>query len=154
MTARQWLSQPGQMVQADVTPLRRPHCLRKQCGLLVHATASVASLPICTADVEATGVSGLWLEVPGTSSGSSSCYLAPGDYSDAVSALQFSMVRCYGKSIAVDGDFGPATRNALLSVQRTIGAAQDGVYGTETRGKMLHAGTGNGCQKWSHDGWT
>ncbi|MFJ5219247.1 peptidoglycan-binding protein [Streptomyces sp. NPDC088354] len=117
-------------------------------------TAAAVSVPICTSDVEATGVSGLWLEVPGTSSGSSKCFLEQGDNSEAVRALQYSMNRCYGKSLSLDGDFGPATRTALLSVQKTIGAAQDGGYGTETRGKMLHAGTVNGRQKWSHDGWS
>ncbi|MFJ4849343.1 MULTISPECIES: peptidoglycan-binding protein [unclassified Streptomyces] len=115
---------------------------------------AAASASICTSNVKATGVSGLWLEVPGTSSGSSTCFLEQGDNSEAVRALQYSMNRCYGKALTLDGDFGPATRSALISVQKAIGAAQDGGYGTETRGKMLHAGTVNGCQKWSHDGWT
>src|SRR5262245_58248653 len=72
---------------------------------------AAASASICTSNVKATGVSGLWLEVPGTSSGSSTCFLEQGDNSEAVRALQYSMNRCYGKSLTLDGDFGPATRS-------------------------------------------
>ncbi|MEU6633286.1 peptidoglycan-binding domain-containing protein [Streptomyces parvus] len=58
--------------------------------------------------------------------------------------LQQSLRECYQRNISVDGAFGPATREALLQVQRRVGAATDGVYGPETRSKMKWL-TASGC---------
>ena len=64
------------------------------------------------------------------------CYLEQGVRNNAVSTLQFALQKCYGKAIAVDGAFGPATYNALLQVQWTIGTTIDGIYGPNTAKKM------------------
>ncbi|MGI5512969.1 peptidoglycan-binding domain-containing protein [Streptomyces sp. CA-106131] len=107
-------------------------------GLMtVSAPPAVASsLPICT--------KGTWISepvftiyMPTTSSNSTSCFLARGDVSSAVTALQKSLKICFGKNIAIDGDFGPATESALKSVQSGLGITADGVYGTQSRNSML-----------------
>ncbi|MFG2682122.1 peptidoglycan-binding protein [Streptomyces sp. NPDC048392] len=67
------------------------------------------------------------------------CYLQYGHTGPGVRALQKNMNSCYGKSLALDGVFGPATRDALRNVQSRIGAGVDGVYGRETMGKMKWA---------------
>ncbi|GAA4671338.1 peptidoglycan-binding domain-containing protein [Phytohabitans rumicis] len=46
------------------------------------------------------------------------CWLREGDYNNfGVVALQDMLVKCYGQAIAVDGDFGPRTREALAIAQ-------------------------------------
>ncbi|GAB3137907.1 hypothetical protein GCM10027290_04520 [Micromonospora sonneratiae] len=72
------------------------------------------------------------------------CLLASSNYNNwGVVALQNALVRCYGQSIAVDGDFGSGTRTALLNAQnweRVVNGkalAVDGVYGPATRGSIM-----------------
>ncbi|WP_443049893.1 peptidoglycan-binding domain-containing protein [Streptomyces sp. NBC_00287] len=57
-----------------------------------------------------------------------------------MSALQFTLNKCYGAGLAVDGEYGPATRSAVITVQNRVGVAADGEYGPNTRDAM----------KWSH----
>lgn len=66
------------------------------------------------------------------------CYLRNGDYDNwGVVALQNMLIKCYGQSIARDGDFGPATEAALKNAQRIMGLDDDGIYGWDTyRGVM------------------
>lgn len=64
------------------------------------------------------------------------CLSRQGDAGSGVSALQRAMKACYGQNIATDGQFGPATRNALLNVQRRLGVTADGIYGPETGNRM------------------
>ncbi|MDG4797650.1 peptidoglycan-binding domain-containing protein [Micromonospora sp. WMMD1082] len=71
--------------------------------------------------------------------------MGQGSVSSAVRALQTTLSFCYGKNIAVDGDFGPATRQALIEVQRSSRIAADGVYGPQTRDALGHRMTGPGC---------
>ncbi|MFE6475663.1 peptidoglycan-binding domain-containing protein [Streptomyces rochei] len=97
--------------------------------------ASAQALPTCTHKYQ---------YLPATSSGSWSCVLSTGNQGNGVRALQESLRGCYQRNIAIDGVFGPATREALLQVQRTVGAATDGVYGPETRRKMKWL-TASGC---------
>ncbi len=53
--------------------------------------------------------------------------------------LQNTLRMCYQQGIALDGDFGPATRQALMNAQtwerevRRQNVATDGVYGPRTR---------------------
>ncbi|MFE0923578.1 peptidoglycan-binding protein [Streptomyces nigra] len=54
----------------------------------------------------------------------------------ALSALQFTLNKCYGAGLAVDGAYGPATRAAVTSVQQRVGVAADGDYGPATRSAM------------------
>ncbi|WP_435749168.1 peptidoglycan-binding domain-containing protein [Microbacterium sp. PMB16] len=73
-----------------------------------------------------------------TYGGSKSCTLRSGNRSGAVSTLQNSLNSCHGKSITVDGDFGPATRTALIQVQASLGLTADGIYGPNTLSNMRH----------------
>lgn len=73
-----------------------------------------------------------------------SCTLQTGVANEAVWALQLTLLECYGKNIAVDNDFGPATRNALIQVQAAAGIAADGIYGNQTRSIMKWRGS-SGC---------
>lgn len=68
------------------------------------------------------------------------CIMKYGDKGEAVKSLQENLRYCHNRTeLAIDGSFGPATRNALTIVQGQIGAAQDGVWGAETAGKMHYA---------------
>src|SRR4051812_1372038 len=74
--------------------------------------------------------------VPISGGGSTACFLAQGDNSSAVLALQNAMRTCYFQGITVDGDFGPNTKQALINVQHQLGIKADGVYGVQTRASM------------------
>ncbi|MGJ7905723.1 peptidoglycan-binding domain-containing protein [Actinopolyspora sp. H202] len=91
------------------------------------ATAATTANPSCTTT---DGV------IPASSSGSHHCVMGVGNGGSPVTALQRSLRACEGQSIAVDGIYGPATRNAVLNVQRRAGISQDGVYGPQTRDAM------------------
>jgi peptidoglycan hydrolase-like protein with peptidoglycan-binding domain len=54
-----------------------------------------------------------------------------------VSVLQFLLVR-HGALIAVDGDFGPATRRALRRYQRRHRLQVDGIAGPHTLAALAH----------------
>ncbi|MFS0702693.1 peptidoglycan-binding protein [Cellulomonas sp. 179-A 4D5 NHS] len=87
------------------------------------------------------------LGVPAYVSGSTivrSCYLQSGSRNYAVQLLQDALRNCYGQGIAVDGSFGPATRAALVNVQRHHGIAADGSFGPQTRNTINFAGYANG----------
>lgn len=60
------------------------------------------------------------------------CVLAEGDDDRAVAALQVALVLCNGQDVAVDGDFGPATRQAVAAVEARHGLPTDGSYGPDT----------------------
>lgn len=78
-----------------------------------------------------------YAEVPVDSTASANCILEEGNSSIAVTDLQISLNVCYGKGLAEDGVFGPATYNAVLQVQSQIGVTVDGVYGPGTRHAMV-----------------
>lgn len=67
------------------------------------------------------------------------CQLKQGNRNDAVKVLQRALRECHGYGIAVDGEFGPATRSAVLAIQRRAndafgaGIAEDGEFGPQTR---------------------
>ena len=42
--------------------------------------------------------------------------------------------------VAVDGEFGPRTRRALVAIQRARGLASDGVVGAHTWGALVSSG--------------
>jgi hypothetical protein len=72
------------------------------------------------------------------------CLLSQGDYNNwGVVALQNMLRECYGQNIALDGDFGPATRQALLNAQRWEvvvyheNIAIDGIYGPDTKNAVM-----------------
>jgi hypothetical protein len=62
------------------------------------------------------------------------CQLGPGS-SDAaaVGALQRALSACNGQPVAVDGAYGPETRDAVVAVQADRGLEVDGIYGPQTR---------------------
>lgn len=73
------------------------------------------------------------------STGALDCVMGQGSNSSAVRALQATLRVCFGKNIAVDSDFGPNTRAALVSVQQSLRISADGVYGPQSFGAMARS---------------
>jgi len=61
--------------------------------------------------------------------------LKQGLRNEFVKELQKRLVEA-GQRIIVDGDFGPATRRAVIAVQRALGLSPDGVVGPNTARKL------------------
>jgi murein L,D-transpeptidase YcbB/YkuD len=74
--------------------------------------------------------------VPAASNNNRLCWMDMNNVSGGVRALQRALRYCYTQNIAIDGIYGPQTRDALRRVQGRVGARQDGVYGPETARKM------------------
>ncbi|MFF4354962.1 peptidoglycan-binding protein [Streptomyces sp. NPDC001530] len=109
-------------------------------GGVITAAPAHAADGVCTGSVVVQNGSGRHFVLPiNVANNTSYCYLQYGHTGAGVRALQKNMNSCYGKTLELDGSFGPATRDALRDVQDRIGAAVDGVYGRETRGKMKWA---------------
>ncbi|KAK0648551.1 hypothetical protein B0T16DRAFT_408396 [Cercophora newfieldiana] len=105
---------------------------------LLASTALTLAQPDCTrADHYKPGSTAIYMPFRGNSI---ECELGYGNNSNAVKALQEQINLCYGRylaaKLAVDGDFGSKTREAVRIVQGRVGAGVDGRYGPETRGLM------------------
>ncbi len=73
-----------------------------------------------------------------------------GDTGAAVQALQVQLVK-HGKSIASDGDFGPATDSAVRSFQSAHGLTADGIVGPATWQELLGTGGGGSTPGTTYD---
>lgn len=73
------------------------------------------------------------------------CYLERGSENRGVAELQYSLKRCNGQQIAVDGVYGPATEQAIKNVQYTHGLYVDGVYGPATGSAMTWKAYNGSC---------
>lgn len=58
--------------------------------------------------------------------------LRENDTGPRVGHLQRSLNEALGLKLAVDDDFGPATKAGVIALQRTAGITQDGIYGTDS----------------------
>lgn len=81
--------------------------------------------------------------LPNHNPAGSECFLDDGDYDNwGVVALQNMLVRCYNQMIAIDGDFGPLTDQALRNAQRWArevekrDVAVNGVYSAQVRDEL------------------
>ena len=52
------------------------------------------------------------------------------------------LLQAHGQQVAVDGDFGPQTKNAVMAFQRSRGIAVDGVIGPDTMRELRTSGAG------------
>ncbi|WP_329412256.1 peptidoglycan-binding protein [Nocardia vinacea] len=68
--------------------------------------------------------------------GPEDCTLREGSSGSAVKALQGALNSCYKAGLSVDGQFGGKTRAALVDAQRAAGAADDGIFGPNTRDRI------------------
>lgn len=77
------------------------------------------------------------------------CTLGQGAVNNGVASLQDALKTCYHKNIAIDRNFGPKTRAALVSVQSSLHISADGVYGPQTARAMSHpiVSGGGSCKK-------
>ena len=55
-----------------------------------------------------------------------------GSYGDAVRAVQHLLVKKFGHSLTIDGDFGPATQSAVTSFQGSQGLDSNGIVDAQT----------------------
>jgi peptidoglycan hydrolase-like protein with peptidoglycan-binding domain len=117
----------------------------------LEALQQVAPLAVeyCTTFYSHGSGNGVWYKIPLKTGGGTNCVMEMGNNSTAVRALQETLVRCYGRSLTLDGSFGPATYNALMYAQSSAGIAVDGVYGTNTRKNIKWWGGGSICTKGS-----
>lgn len=109
------------------------------------AAPAAAAFPTCYAVVPFVwDVFNLWYFQPADPSNHSrDCMLREGEHGlEAVATLQYALHKCYGQDIARDGDFGPATKAALINAQTweryVLGEkiTVDGVYGPKTGAAM------------------
>ena len=151
-------------------------------GTLVAASPASAYTPTCTtahgfryADINGDKLLGVgpgyidyvaWAPAARYSDGGYrwSCLMSKGAHSTAVFQLQGDINACYGSypqwggvklglHLVEDGDFGPATKAALIKVQQYHKITADGVYGPQTAITMRHTawaysgdiGTGTFC---------
>lgn len=63
-------------------------------------------------------------------------YLSVGDTGAEVSELQRNLNTVLNAGLAIDGDFGSATKAALKTFQSKYGLTADGLYGKNSRAKM------------------
>ena len=93
---------------------------------------------VCNSVVVLPAQDGSTVGLPGRN-GSTDCFLAQGDVSSAVGALQAGLRLCNLRaSIAVDNNFGPQTKAAVVAFQRAHPPLSvDGIYGNQTRNAML-----------------
>lgn len=108
--------------------------------------SSALSVAVATYYCDDTGTySGAWVPIR-RSPLTVDCILNQGAISRGVRQLQTSLNKCYSAGLVVDSNFGPATKAALISVQKKVGAVPDGVYGPQTRKLMRHEPTsGSTC---------
>lgn len=77
--------------------------------------------------------------------------LKNGSKGEAVTALQQQLVKL-GYGITVDGDFGPGTHKAVLSLQGSFGYDTDGIVGPGTQG-LIDAQIGYGWNATAPDAY-
>jgi len=76
--------------------------------------------------------------MPSTASGDVNCWMARGDFSTGVGALQKALNDCNPATprLKVDDDYGLLTQSAVHSFQQNVSITADGVYGGQTRDAM------------------
>ncbi|KAK4224219.1 zinc D-Ala-D-Ala carboxypeptidase [Podospora fimiseda] len=65
-----------------------------------------------------------------------SCIMGVGAKGSSVKSVQEAINKCYGGSFDTDGKYGELTKKAVKKMQKKIGVPQDGIWGTNTGGKM------------------
>lgn len=118
-------------------------------GAALPASPSLAALPTCNTASPTPNASAvpLWATFGPLWQTSWDCQLRQGNTGDGVRWLQENLNHCYSAGLAVDSNFGPRTRSALVSAQRRAGTAADGVYGPNTRRALVWFAYFNpGCQ--------
>ncbi|MFE1289782.1 peptidoglycan-binding protein [Streptomyces sp. NPDC058751] len=107
-------------------------------GMFAVSPAAHAAIPGCTAYT--TYFSGdFYAKFPTIGTGGTNfCTLRSGASGMQVYYLQETLSYCYKQDLGeIDGKFGPKTAAALTRVQRTLGVDADGIYGPQTRDKIL-----------------
>ncbi|WP_190195832.1 peptidoglycan-binding domain-containing protein [Streptomyces djakartensis] len=121
-------------------------------GVAPLSTPAYAATPTCTDVVRKYSASGERMFIPVYySTLNDTCLMRRGNYdNNAVKYLQEVLRDIYHYDIAVDGDFGPATENALIRLQRQLRITADGIYGPQTRDAICWpVYYGSGC--WWYD---
>ncbi|GAB2821614.1 peptidoglycan-binding protein [Streptomyces sp. NPDC005774] len=105
-------------------------------GMIALAPAGPASAATPTCDSAGT-YAGAWVPIY-RATPSATCNMVRGNNSVGVRQLQTTLNKCYKAGLIEDGDFGTATRNALINAQRAAGTPADGEYGPNTRKAIRH----------------
>ncbi|MFE7895989.1 peptidoglycan-binding domain-containing protein [Streptomyces sp. NPDC057424] len=104
---------------------------------LATATPASAYAGYCNgqASKAMSGASHLVAKLPAYN-GNIDCQMYKGANSSGVKALQITLNKCYGRSLAEDGIFGTNTKTALIYAQGQEKIGTDGGYGEETRNNI------------------
>ena len=112
-------------------------------GGIMAASTAQAAIATCTSwTTYYETYSNSWVEhVPttGYQSNNRTCQLKQGNNNAAVKVLQRALNWCWGASLTVDGDYGPATKAQVLALQKqkngdfNAGLQEDGEFGPATR---------------------
>lgn len=131
---------------ADVNALAAPTCTSWTTYYSYTSTAYVVHVPSA-----------------GYNTGRVECAMYQGNINDGVKVLQRGLVYCSGYNLSTDGDYGPATRNAVRNLQHRMNAAygaglqEDGLYGPATNDWVqfpLWTWPGNARTSWCEHGPT
>jgi peptidoglycan hydrolase-like protein with peptidoglycan-binding domain len=118
------------------------------------SAAPVSAQSSCAGTTLIPAVSGGYVRVPTTTDGSGhlNCNLGLGNAGEAVARLQIALDYCNLKDdLAIDGDYGPLTQEAVEDVQQAHNIPVDGTFGPLTSGRMQWpvAGSNNTkCDWW------
>lgn len=97
------------------------------------APITAAATPHCNMSLWITINSTRHLIVPSYNRVTRNCLMGPGSQGSQVWDLQTALRDCYGINPGpADGKYGPLTKAAVAAFQRSVGIADDGIYGPRT----------------------
>lgn len=117
-------------------------------GIALTPVTSASAIGTCRGFSVLFDQAGRSVDVPTTDffTDNTSCLLSVGNREAGVKFIQTALNHCYGAGLAVDGIYGPLTRNAVAAAQRREGIAADGIYGPVTA-VHLRWWDGHGCSR-------
>ena len=106
-------------------------------GITLAAAAPASAQPSCTNStsflVNPAPKTTVNIPTVGAQTGQDNCELGVGNDNPGVGVLQRNLNSCHGAHLALDDDYGQATKAAVVAAQRAAHITADGIYGPQTR---------------------